>query len=121
MASPQNLLSRIFEKYQSIKDICFTGVYENNVTLLGDRSVVLVTDDHVRSVLQEILDMDKDDHVWKGITARPVIKLWTIVGNFEPGVERQYVITEIEKVERDDITWKSKKYYGLINVTIKES
>ena len=103
---------------RNIKDKCFAGIYENNVKLLGDRSVFLVTDDHVRSVLQEILDMDKDDNVWKGITARPAIKLWTIVGNFEPDVEKPYMITKIEKVERDDITW-NKKYYGLINITIE--
>ena len=103
---------------RNIKDKCFAGIYENNVKLLGDRSVFLVTDDHVRSVLQEILDMDKDDTVWKGITARPALKLWTIVGNFEPDVEIPYMITKIEKVERDDITW-NKKYYGLINITIE--
>ena len=120
MASPKNLLSEICKKYHTIKGIPFNGIYENDATLLGDRSIVLVTDDHVCSVLQEILDMDKKDRIWKGITAGPEIKLWTNVGNFEPHVKRQYMITDIEKVKGDDIIWKSKKYNGLINVTIKK-
>ena len=116
--------SKVLSLYEDIEGEEFQGKYQNSVNIqYGDRYlssttrklVDVVSPSAVTKKMEEIVDSDSRDCVWKAITGKT---FWakSIIGEVKEGVQQTFKITHIDS--SSNLNWQRKKYDAVFNITL---